>query len=122
MTMPLSPAELARIRAAHTANLTGTCTVRRKIQAINAYGGASDTWQTVGTFPCRVMPERDRRLSATLAERETMTVYYRLTVQHDADIRPDDEVLYDSVTYEIVALWDDHDLRTARRAVLAKVA
>ena len=117
----LNNTELQRLRDAHTATLNGTCIVRRKIKVTNAAGGAADTWETIATYPCRVAPERDRRLSEISAERELMTVYYRLTVPYDADLRADDEVMYDGTTYQVVALWDQHTFRTAKRAVLAKM-
>lgn len=117
----LNHTELQRLRAAHTATLTDSCTVRRKVKVTTAFGGAADTWQVIATYACRVMPERDRRLAEVSAERELMTVYYRLTVPYDADLRADDEILCGGQPYQVVALWDTHTFRTARRAIIARI-
>jgi len=119
----MHPAQLARLRAAHSAVLVESCTIWRKVKATNAAGGAADSWEMVGQVACRLMPESNlRRTQALAAERETLISYYRLTVPHDADLRPDDRVVYAGNTYEIIALWGDHAQRTARRAVVAKVS
>lgn len=120
--MAISEAELNRLRAAHRAMLTGSCTIQHKSKAANSMGGADDTWQSeLFTTPCRLMPQQATRQGELVGEREVLTSYYRLTVPYDADLRPDDRVLFDGDTYQVIALWDDHNLRTARRALLAKV-
>jgi hypothetical protein len=68
------------------------------------------------------MPEQSRRVIETLAEREAMLVYYRLTVPFDADLRADDKVILAGVSYQVVALWDQHTLRTARQAIVVQVS
>jgi len=40
---------------------------------------------------------------------------------YDTDLQAEDCVVYDGDNYRVVTLWDDHDLRTARRAIIAKV-
>ncbi|HLA42432.1 MAG TPA: phage head closure protein [Aggregatilineales bacterium] len=120
--MSLTDHELQRLRDAHSEILTGSCSIWRKSKSTNAAGGADDTWQEhLSDVACLLMPERSRRMIEVQAEREIMTVYYRLTVPYDTDIQSDDRVDYEGDTYEIVALWDDHTLRTARRAIMAKV-
>jgi len=120
--MPLSPNELQRMRDAHTATLTSTCSVWRKVQATNSTGGPNDTWQEqIASVPCRLMPEQSRRRLEVAAEREVLVTYFRLTVPYNTDIRADDRVIFGGETYQIAALWDSHDLRTARRAILSKV-
>jgi SPP1 family predicted phage head-tail adaptor len=120
--MALSAAELARLRDAHTATLTATCSIWRKVKATNDAGGPDDTWaQQIASVACRVMPSQLQRVLETDAGRETMSAYFRLTVPFDTDIQAEDRIVYDGDSYQVVALWDDHDLRTARRAVIAKV-
>ena len=120
--MGLSDAELTRLRDAHSATLTATCSIWRKVKSTNAAGGPDDTWaQQSANVPCRVMPVQLQRVLETDAGRETMTLYFRLTVAYDTDIQAEDRVIFDGDAYRVVALWDDHDLRTARRAIIAKV-
>lgn len=121
--MPISAAELARLRAAHTAALRSVCNIRRKTtRSTTNAGGPNETWTTVvSNLPCRLMPENSRRMIENLVgKRESMTAFYRLTVPFDADLRPDDEVIFGGDTYQVMMLWDDHDLRTARRVMVAK--
>ncbi|MFP4323988.1 MAG: DUF6093 family protein [Anaerolineales bacterium] len=114
--------DLSRLRAAHTASLTARCDIRRKTPATNDAGGPADTWSVVAAeVPCRLMPERSRRVIEAAGGRESGFNYYRLSLPWDADIRPDDEVHIEGRTYQVVSLWDAHTLRTARRAVLADV-
>lgn len=120
--MAISEAELARLRAAHTSMLTASCTIQHKVNTTNSAGGAADTWQAdLFPTPCRLMPERTTRQSEQVAQRDALTSYYRLTVAYDTDLRPDDRVEFDGHFYQVVALWDDHNWRTARRALVAKV-
>jgi SPP1 family predicted phage head-tail adaptor len=103
--------------------LTATCAIWRKVKATTNAGGADDTWVLqYANVPCRLMPELSRRVVEELAGREAMLTTYRLTVPYDTDLRADDRVVFDGDTYEVLALWDDHDLRTARRAWVGKVA
>jgi SPP1 family predicted phage head-tail adaptor len=120
--MGLSDVELSRLRDAHAATLTATCAIWRKVKSTNAAGGPDDTWaEQIASVPCRVMPAPLQRVLDTSAGRETMTPYFRLTVPYDTDIQAEDRVVFDGDNYQVVALWDDHDLRTARRAIIAKV-
>ena len=120
--MTLSDVEVARLRAAHTATLTATCAIWRKVKSTNDAGGPDDTWaEHIAIVACRVMPSQLQRVLETVAGRETMSAYYWLTVPYDTDIQAEDRVIFGGEAYQVVALWADHEPRTARRAVIAKV-
>lgn len=109
---------LQQMRDAQIRLLDGECTVWRNTPAISAAGGQVENWSQVGTYPCRLMPERDRRLQQVIGEKDTLEVYYRLTLPYNADLRAGDRVTLDGNTYLVVALWDRHTYKTALRAVV----
>ncbi|MBZ0309061.1 MAG: head-tail adaptor protein [Anaerolineae bacterium] len=110
------------IRFAQRFLLTGECTVWRNMPTFDAAGGQIDQWNSVGTYPCRLMPERDRRLQQIIGEKNVLEVYYRLTLPYNADLRAGDRVVCDGQTYEVVALWDSYTFKTALRVVVSQMS
>jgi hypothetical protein len=121
--MGLDAATLDKLRALHKSTLSGACDIWRKTKTLKADGGVSESWAKVGAgLPCRLMPEAGARATETLAQREAMVAYYRLTLPHDADLQPDDRVEVAGGVYQVLTLWDQHTFITAKRARLARVA
>lgn len=117
----LNNTDLTALRALQNRLLTGTCTLWRNTPTISASGGQTDSWTVVATLPCRLAPERDRRLQQIIGEKPVLEVYYRLTLPHDADLRAGDRLECAGAWYQVVALWEAHTLKTAIRAVVSRV-
>lgn len=117
--MPLSAAQLSKMQQAHSATLTGQCDILRRSASITDAGGTQDTWSVVAEdVPCRLMPERDRRLLEIIGAGEASIMYYRLTVPFDTDLRSHDRISYGAKTYRVTAIWGEHSLKTAIRATV----
>lgn len=113
--------DLQLLRDAQVLLLTGQCTIWRNTPTVSATGGLVDSWAEVGTYACRLSPEHDRRLQQVIGEKETLEIYYRLTLPHNANLQAGDKVEYGSQMYTVAALWDSHTYRTAIRAIVSKV-
>lgn len=120
--MPLTEAQLQALRQAHRASLRATCDLWRSVPSIDASGSVIHSWALVAQgLPCRVMPENSRRVLDHLAERPASLSLYRLTLPHDADLRPYDRVHYEGRSFRVLTLWDAHSLQSATRAIIAQV-
>lgn len=113
--------DLQRLRDAQVLLLTGQCTIWRNTPTVSAAGGLVDSWAEVGTYACRLAPERDRRLQQVVGEKAAFEIYYRLTLPHNANLQAGDKVEYGSQMYAVAALWESHTYKTAVRAVVSKV-
>jgi hypothetical protein len=123
MTM-LSQAELDALRAdIETLTLPGTAIIQRATEANDGYGEAVKTWAAVGTVVCRIDPIGSMRTSGgnLIALQEKGKAYYQFSTIWDADMNDGDRVVSGGLTYELIQLHENHDLRAVKRAILVRV-
>ena len=112
----LMTAELADARATQNLTLTQSAAVGRPTTASDGMGGWSETRSTVATVACRVGVARDsdvRLVAGKLRERTPLVV----TVAALTDVRTDDVLTVESVTYQVLAVVAPETLETARRCI-----
>lgn len=88
----LRPAELDAVRQAALAAMPDSGVVQR-------YHQPTDTWVTVGTYPCRVMPKRAVTRDAG-GNLQGVTLW-NLLMPHDADAQVGDRVAVGARTYSV---------------------
>lgn len=116
----LTSAELTQLRADAADLLPGTCDIVRRT-ITNDQGHASESTATaVSATPCRLDPASGRSLEGMIADQEKGKAYYMLTVGWNVDLRDGDQISFDSNTYRVVQLHDDHSYRMVRRALVVK--
>ena len=120
----LSQRELDDIRTdVETLTLAGTAIISRATEVNDGYGDLIKTWANVGTAMCRIDPIEAQSGSSVgvIAAQEKGKAYYRFTTMWDTDIADGDRIVSGGVTYEMVQLHENHDLRAVKRAILAKI-
>jgi SPP1 family predicted phage head-tail adaptor len=118
----LTSLELTQARSDVLVTLTDTCTIQRATEATDDYGHTTKTWATaVSGVACRFDPFARQDSTGQVAMQEQGRSWYRLTLAWNTDLRDGDRVVYDSDTYEVLQLHDDHSARIVRRAAVAKV-
>jgi len=116
----LTESELEDLRADMLDLLPSTCTIQRPTTT-NVKGKTTATWTNAATgVACRVDPLR-LQTASTVAEQERGITRWMLTVAYNADVQDGDRIVFDSDTYEILQLHDDHSLRAVRRATLGRI-
>lgn len=118
----LTSAEVTQARADVAETLVSSVAIQRATTTIIDEGYPAESWATQSTVNGRIDNlTRSQGMGALIAEQEKGRVFYQLTVTHDADLRDGDRVVVDSVTYQIVTVNLQQDLRIVRRAVVVKV-
>lgn len=120
----LSAAELSALRDdIETLTLPGTAVISRFTETNDGMGEAVKTWAAVGTVMSRIDPIENQGQSGTgvIAVQEKGKAYYRLSTVWDANINDGDRVVSGGITYEMITVHEDHDLRAVKRAILVKV-
>lgn len=116
----LTDAELTQLRADAADLLPDTCDIVRRT-ITNDQGHASESTATaVSATPCRLDPAQRGEVDGMVNEQERGENYYRLTVGWNIDLRDGDQITFDSDTYRVVLLQDDHSARMVRRALVVK--
>lgn len=121
MSLMLSAAELAGLRAEVRGLLPDTAVISRATTTTNSSGAWSETYSAAGTVVCRLDPFKMATGEQVIAAQERGRAWYQLSVPWDADLRDGDRVTVSSVTYELVQVHDDHSQRLVRRAIVSKL-
>jgi hypothetical protein len=119
--MLLSDAELNDMRQFVEDGFPDTCTIQTRSD-VNTKGSVASSYaNTYLLVPCRVMPyERQGREYEAGAGVKGAGVFV-LTVPYDQAIAITNRVIHQGVTYEVTAVFDTHNYRTARRAEMTVV-
>ena len=115
---------LARMRAQVSERLYDTAVIQSVSNASDGAGGVTPTWSAVvgGTVLCRLDPLGQTSMEAgVVANREALTVSYRLTMPYNAPIEENCRVVVNGNTYEVVALAVDHSKNVSRRGIVTEV-
>lgn len=117
----LPSAELTDARTQAEAALDQSCTIQTYTET-NTKGSVSKSWaNTYTAVSCRLAALRQQR-EFIRSSGVVAVAHYVLTVAHGQAIGPEDRVVIDSSTYEVVGVEINQSYRTARRAYLALVS
>lgn len=119
MKLGLNTKQLTHMRAGAEALMPDLCVIQGVTRTSDGAGGWSESWSARGTVICRLDPIVSRNRSEAQAAREATIQYYTLSVPWDTEIAPDDRVVHDGVTYEVVEAHGDESWPVARRARVA---
>ena len=111
----LSEQDLATMRAVLDTTLDKMGAIQRKATVKNGRGGTSETWPTVATKPCRVAPTSNQPEEFTNGGRLVANSYWRISFPAGTDIRSEDRVVIDGVTYEVTAPLGPRSYEKLRR-------
>ncbi len=85
--------------------LKDTATIKRYTRVDDGQGGhAGDTLTTVATVPCMVSDIPTKTYQITLAQRTTELVIKRISLPRLTDVRIDDLITAQSITYKVIGL------------------
>jgi len=121
MSLTLSSVELDRMRSDSEALMPSTCSVLTRTETPDGQGGVTVTWATATAVPCRLAPMNLMARTDTAGDQFSIHEIYVLSVHWDRAIKSFDRIVYDSDTYQVMSVEDDHDWRVARRVTIAKV-
>lgn len=100
--------------------LTDSCTIQRATTAADVYGHAVETWETVATVGCRILPLQRTRESL-IAEQEKGRTFYTLVVPYNTDLRDGDRVVSGGVTYQVIQVDGNRTDDADKQAVIVRV-
>jgi SPP1 family predicted phage head-tail adaptor len=110
------------MRRAVARYLNESCEIQRAGTAADAYGHSVETWGTVATVNCRILPlQRVMGYHGIIATQEKGRVFYGLVVAYDADLRDGDRVVSGGVTYQVIQVNQSRSDAADQRAVIVRV-
>lgn len=118
----IDAAELVQMRADALMALPDTCVIQRDTLGASAFSAAgSAVASAIGTVSCRV-----RLLGPTSAEGETAgqiqsARQWAITLQHDADVRPDDRLLYGGRVFHVNGVGASQSWNVSKRALCSEI-
>lgn len=116
----LTDAELTQLRADMLDLLPSTCTIKRRT-ITNDKGHPSEALTTVASnVACRIDPYKRTDSAGIVAMQEAGVTWWQLSVPYDTDLADKDVIEFDSDTYRLIQLYDDHSARAVRRGLLAR--
>jgi len=114
--MLLTAAELASMRATQALAWPDVATHLTPTSTANALGEAVIAWGTAGTaIPCRLAPvQAQTRISSVATETVTLPNWV-VTMAYSGTVHAGDRLAIGSRTYEVLAVADGFNWRTALR-------
>lgn len=109
----LTAAELAEARSVQALTLTQSASIVRPALSSDGMGGWTESTAVAATVACRVGVAKDadyRLVAGKLRERAAL----RITVPALTDVRTDDRLTVDGVTYQVLGIRSPETLETAR--------
>lgn len=106
--------------------LPDTCKLYPFTRSVDASGDYTETRGTARTYgsstdiPCRLDPTRQYRDQAIYDQEITVTDYF-LNLPYDCTVHVDDEVVHNSIVYQIKKLNDDHSWKGVKIAYVTSV-
>lgn len=119
--MALSAADLATMRAAQSAALPDTATVKRRVQTADTVGGTTYTWPSAtATLACRLS---SRGVPSTFIElyADRNAHLWMVTFANGANVLAGDRLVIGSRTMQVIGFASGGEWQTALRAVCVEV-
>ena len=103
----LTPTDLAVLRQQARRMMTSQATILRLTRGPDGAGGFLETWNAIGTVPCRVLPlsGRERLLAEQVAHVGDVRIWFPL----GTDIRAEDRITVGSSTFEVTGVVPQGD-------------
>lgn len=120
MTMLLSTAEIASMRATQALAWPDTCTISRATVASDGMGGQTETWSTVATVACRLGVSGTRPNEGETGDQLRTSADFVFTMEQGTDVRNGDRIGFGSRTFEVTKA-QAHSWETALRVVVVEV-
>lgn len=113
-------AEISRQRTDAANTFADTCVIARLSEVSDGQGGMTQAWTAVGTADCRIVANTGNLQQFSMRLNERILGDYTLTLSVDNDVREDDRVTVDAVTYRVIFADAVREWQTALRVQLAK--
>ena len=107
------------MRSVQNEALPDTGTILRGTSTVNEIGEATLTWGTVASsVACRLMPPGRGRQSGldVVNDQSTLVANWVVTLGHDKNVATGDRIVIGGGTYDVIAVTDEFEWRTAVRA------
>lgn len=114
----ISTAELTAMRATQGSAMPGTVVVERRTLTADGMGGETETWAAVGTVDGRIYPITQRGTEPVTGGQPISMTEWWGTLPVGTDVVAADRLLYQSRTWEVVAVNNDEVWQTALRCEL----
>jgi len=114
----IDASQLTQMRADALATLADdTATILRGTAAVNAIGEWTTTYGTIAaSVACRLRPIERAASLQLIGEQQQTVAEWVVTLPQGTALYPDDRLVIDSVTYEVMQTWDEETWDTATRA------
>ncbi len=120
--MPINAAALAEARRVANLELTGSATIQRKTAgARDAQGRRTATWADVATIAVRRAPAGYAPAERLIAGRLSSAAAWVFTFPALTDVRADDRIVMDGITYEVAGIAGPRTDEITRRVVALQV-
>ena len=98
----LPPGQVRSLRRMTARALPDQAIIRRLTRVPDGGGGTTETWADVETVPCRIDPAGGGEDTAGARVNDATT--HRVTLEAKADVRPEDQMVIDAVTYDVTVV------------------
>ena len=103
--MTLGDAEVTAMRTTTAAALPDTCTISRDTPTADELGGETSVWAPVAVnVPCRYAPDQIADGERERGGRIASTNGWRFTFAQGTDVRPPDQLVVGTRTFEVVSV------------------
>lgn len=117
----LSDKDLAAMRAEGAEMLPSTVSILNPTTTADGAGGVTETWASIGSFPCRVDPIARVMQLDSAGRAEAIRTEYLITMAYNAAVTVRSHLLVDGFTYEIRQFQGDHSWRVFMRFKVSRV-
>lgn len=119
----LTDDELAEMRACQDAALPDTCTLYRPAATADGAGGATVALATLASdVACRVAPIGRSPAERLWAERIAPDMGWTITLPALTDVRADDRIGHNALSYQVLGVLAPGSWETARRVAAVRTA
>lgn len=115
-----SACELAAMRATVAATYDQTAAIQRNAPANDGQGGQTESWSTVGTVACSVIPRNGQ--AKLEGERPVSVTLWTIYLPYGTAITAKDRLVVGSATYEITDLDEGASYATELAVHVRRVA
>lgn len=113
----LSASELSLMRSVQNEALPDTGTILRGTSTVNEIGEATLSWGTVASsVACRLMPPGRQSGLDVIGDQSNLVANWVVTLAYDKDVVTGDRIVIAGGTYDVIAVTDEFEWRTAVRA------
>ena len=117
----LSAADLTAMQATAQLTLVTACTIQRKTSTSDGGGGFTDSWTALSTPNCCIAPVPTRYEQTVTDSREELISRWLITLPAGQDIRIEDRIVANGITYEVLAYAAPRSFEIERTVEVAEV-